>query len=169
MRGAARIPGGPVPGGPAFGPGSGLPWGRSPGRACARRGRRGGPKGFSEEVFDDYVADFRRFLDDALAAEPCGPARHLRAYLRAMGASLAALRSHQRRAVAAVLGDPRYAAIWSDFVEEMCATDSVDLATHRVCRYAIEGLRLDLVQGRVSGDGSSIGTLVDRLLSLTVR
>ncbi len=166
MRGAARIPGGRAPGGRALPPGPGMPWERLPGRTCARIGGRDGPKGFSEEVFDDYVADFRRFLDHALAVEPCGPARHLRAYLRAMGASLAALRGHQRRAVAAVLGDARYSGIWSDFVEEMCAADSVDFATHRVCRYAIEGLRLDLVQGRVSGAGS-IGPLVERLLSLT--
>lgn len=132
----------------------------------ARGERRNRAKGFSEEVFDDYVADFRRFLDPALAAEPRGPARHLRAYVRAMGASMAALQRHQRRALASVLGDPQYAAIWSDFVDEMCATDSVDFAMHGMCRDAIEGFRLDLVQGRVS-DACRLGRLVARLLALT--
>lgn len=91
--------------------------------------------------FDALVLDFRQDLLQRLGEEPDGPARHLRAYVRCICARL--LHGRQWAADSAfALTRRHYKDIWLDFVEEMCAHDTLDEGVSWRCRAAVEALWL---------------------------
>ena len=104
-----------------------------------------------EAVFLRALAAARSQWLAALATEPAGPARQLRAYVRSVCDHAAALAHPARhparhplywRALTQALLHPDYQATWCDFVAEGCAADSVDHDLSLRCRAAAEGLWL---------------------------
>lgn len=118
----------------------------------------------ADRAFELLVRAFRHDLLRALAEEPAGPARHVRAYLRSVCDD--ALR-HPRagRNAARLLLLPAYQQVWLDFVDEACAGDGVNGGLSRRCRSAAEGLWLDQVL-RQSPARQDIALARDHLLSL---
>lgn len=119
-----------------------------------------------DELFEYHVSLFRHALEDALGMEAPGPARLLRAYVRAVCASAMAMGPNERAAVASLMCTPEYRVIWSDFIDEVCSGDAMDPATQMICRYAAEGLWLDYALERGAGP-DYIADVQQRLLALT--
>lgn len=116
--------------------------------------------------FERLMAEFRAFLDEALATEPHGPAEHIRAYVRAMCAHARAADDRSRIAVQSLMRIPRYQAVWSEYVDEVCGADSVDPKVLLTCRYAAEGLWYALICGGTEKP-SQVEDVKNFLLSLT--
>lgn len=116
--------------------------------------------------FERFLAEFRAFLDEALDIEPHGPAKHIRAYVRAMCAHAMTANDRSRLSVQSLMRIPRYQAVWSEFVDEVCGADSVDQEVLQTCRYAAEGLWYALIFGGTE-KSSRVEDVKNFLLSLT--
>ncbi|MDR0225991.1 MAG: hypothetical protein LBI66_06185 [Burkholderiaceae bacterium] len=92
-----------------------------------------------EGIFERVILRFREDLLRCLAQEPPGPARHLRAYVRCV-CEHALSRRRGHRTAAQVLTRARFQNIWIDFVDEVCAGDSVDDGIAQQCRSMAEDL-----------------------------
>ena len=73
---------------------------------------------------------------------------------------------NERAAVASLMCNPEYRVIWSDFIDEVCSSDSMEPATQMTCRYTVEGLWLDHALERVSGP-DHVADVLNSLLALT--
>lgn len=111
--------------------------------ACACRCDRAGP----DRLFEAVVAQFRDLLLAALAAEPPGPARRIRAYIRASATGAMALGASDMHRLRRLFQDPEFRGIWSEFADEACAGDTLDDCAMRACRHTLAGLWRDLVFG----------------------
>lgn len=89
-------------------------------------------------MFERLLAHFRGDLLWALHNEPDGPTRHLRAYVRSIQAH--AVRPARPGRGALLLGRPPYRMIWSEFADELCASDVLDPAQSAAVRHAAEAL-----------------------------
>jgi len=168
MQGCALAFARPIPGGGLVSAGSGLSLAQSSACACACAPPFSGRVHDTalDGLFEYHISLFRHALGKALDAEALGPARHLRAYVRAVCASAKAMGPNERAAVALLLYTPEYRVIWSDFIDEVCSSDSMEPARQMICRYAVEGLWLDHALERVSGP-DHIADVLNSLLALT--
>lgn len=91
-----------------------------------------------DAVFTQALGAMRAQWLQALATEPAGPARQVRAYVRTLCGQ--ALQPRPRRLLLQVLMQPQYQTVWCDFVAEGCAGDTVDHDLSMQCRAAVEGL-----------------------------
>ena len=166
MRGCALAFARSIPGGGPVGTDMGLSLARSSVFACVPPFSGQVHDIALDELFEYHVSLFRHALEEALGAEAPGPARHVRAYVRAVCVSAMAMGPNERAAVASLMCAPEYRVIWSDFIDEVCSGDAVDPATQMACRYAAEGLWLDHALERVSGP-DHVADVLNSLLALT--
>lgn len=117
-----------------------------------------------EHLFNAFVAQYEACLAD----EPPGPARHIRAYVRASCAQSPETRRDGRAAVMLALGEARYQARWAELMERVGAADTLDRGTALACRLAADGLWYGLVCGPVPSD-ADVAAALARILQLTER
>ncbi|WP_156372079.1 hypothetical protein [Acidovorax sp. Leaf78] len=125
------------------------------------------PARATDAVFEDFLSDFRVHFDESLATEPAGAAQHIRAYVRALCGSVMADGGHQANHARAALQHPEYLAMWSEFIDELFAQDTVEPQVMLVCRYATGGLWYALLLGHAA-PASDLQSLGEFLLALTV-
>lgn len=166
MRGCALAFARPIPGGGPDGTGMGLSLAQSSAFASALPFSGWVHDIALDGLFEYHISLFRHALGKALDAEALGPARHLRAYVRAVCASAIVMGPNERAAVASLMCNPEYRVIWSDFIDEVCSSDSMEPATQMTCRYTVEGLWLDHALERVSGP-DHVADVLNSLLALT--
>lgn len=92
-----------------------------------------------ETIFELVILKFREDLLQALAEEPPGPARHLRAYVRCV-CEHALSRQRGQKTAAQLLTRARFQNIWFDFVDAACADDLVSEDIALQCRAIVEDL-----------------------------
>lgn len=92
-----------------------------------------------EWIFELVILKFREDLLRALAEEPPGRARHLRAYVRCV-CEHALSRQRGQKTAAQLLTRARFQNIWLDFVDEVCAGDQVPEDIAQQCRAMVEDL-----------------------------
>jgi hypothetical protein len=92
-----------------------------------------------DKIFDRMILTFRTRLHDALRSEPDGPTRYLRAYIRCVCAQIADP-SGDAAIVIRILAKPEYRKVWTDFVDEVCASDTSNTTQSKNCRRAVEHL-----------------------------
>jgi len=119
-----------------------------------------------DALFDQLFAGFVAQYELALAQEPTGPARHVRAYIRASRANALDVARTGRATVLLALGDAQYQARWSRFLNETLSTDTLDAATLLACRLAADGLWYSLVFGPTPG-AAEVDAALRRILRLT--
>lgn len=90
-----------------------------------------------DKLFERLLQAYRQTLLDAIACEPTGPARHLRAHINGL-AEVVVARSSGLPLAAKLLQHARYQRIWQDFVAEACASDSDDHGLAHVTRYTAD-------------------------------
>ena len=120
-----------------------------------------------DALFERTVRAFRQAMVVALATEPPGAARHLRAYLRCL-CDNARHQPKGQRAAAALMAHGRYQAIWTDFIGEACAYDACDVPLSLHCRAAAQALWVQQALLR-RADTQRIAQMKDHLLALTER
>lgn len=119
-----------------------------------------------DALFDHLFGAFVALYEARLADEPPGPARHIRAYVKASSANSAETRLDGRAAVLLTLGDARYQARWAELMERVLAADTLDRGTLLACRLAADGLWYGLVCGPAPSDEDANAAL-QRILQLT--
>ncbi|MDA8453661.1 hypothetical protein M4R22_02680 [Acidovorax sp. GBBC 3334] len=108
-------------------------------------------------VFEKLLRAYRQALLDAIAREPEGPARHLRAHINGLAAVVVA-RGHGVSFAARLLQHARYQRVWQDFIGEACANDPEDHGLAHVSRCTADPRRLAEVQhGRPPKRGAAAG------------
>lgn len=119
-----------------------------------------------DALFEHFLGEFRKHLQDVLEDEPHGPARHIRAYVRATCISALAMAHGPRAAVLLLLENSTYQRIWSEFVDELFSTDSIPEELLLTCRYAADGLWFGhVIEGR--SKKKCVVAVRDYLLHLT--
>lgn len=119
---------------------------------------------FLDAMLERCMLTIRAHLGRVLEVEPEGPARHLRAYIRALCLCISGEPSNTLSAISLVFSTPAYRRTWFDFIDEACAMDETDVSLQMTCRYAVEGLCTHhfLVAPVAPSD---IGHVQDRLLA----
>jgi AcrR family transcriptional regulator len=119
-----------------------------------------------DALFDQLFASFVAQYELALAQEPAGPARRMRAYVKASRRNALDVAHSGRATVLLALGDEQYQARWSRFLDETLAPDTLDGATLLACRLAADGLWYSLVFGPVPS-AAEVDAALHRILQLT--
>lgn len=119
-----------------------------------------------DALFDQLFGGFVLQFEGALAQEPDGPARRIRAYVKASRANALDVARTGRATVLLALADPAYQARWSRFLQEACAADTLDAGTQLACRLAADGLWYSLVFGPTPGS-AEVDAALQRILQLT--
>lgn len=119
-----------------------------------------------DALFDQLFAGFVAQYELALAQEPAGPARRIRAYIKASRSNALDVARTGRATVLLAMGDEQYQERWSRFLHEAGEADTLDSATRLACRLAADGLWYSLVFGPVP-DAAEVDAALQRILQLT--
>ncbi len=119
-----------------------------------------------DALFDQLFAGFVAQYELALAQEPAGPARRMRAYIKASRANALDVARTGRATVLLALGDEQYQARWSRFLNEALSADTLDAGTLLACRLAADGLWYSLVFGPTPS-AAEMDAALQRILRLT--
>ena len=119
-----------------------------------------------DALFDQLFSGFVEQFEAALRDEPDGPARCMRAYVKASRANALDVAHTGRATVLLALGDASYQARWLRFLHEACAADTLDAGTLLACRLAADGLWYSLVFGPTPS-AAEVDAALDRILQLT--
>lgn len=115
-----------------------------------------------EQLFTGFVAQY----DEALAQEPPGPARNIRAYVKASRRNALDVARTGRATVLLAMADEQYQARWSRFLHQACSADTLEPGTLLACRLAADGLWYSLVFGPTPG-AAEVDAALQRILQLT--
>lgn len=96
-----------------------------------------------DQLIEHHVAIFRNAILRALASEKASDARYLRSYIRAVCELILLMSLDDRMTTSELMLSSEYRVIWSDFMNEVCSADSIDMTLQMTCRYALEGLWMD--------------------------
>ncbi len=99
--------------------------------------------GLFEALFESFAVLYK----DALSQEPDGPARHVRAYVRAAACDNERTRSDGRALILLAIGNPKYQQDWAGFLGQMFQADTMESATKIACRLFADGIWFSLVLG----------------------
>ncbi len=119
-----------------------------------------------DALFEHLFQGFMALYESSLADEPPGPARHIRAYVRASCAQTPESRRDGRALVMLALGETRCQVRWAEFTERLRAADTLERGTQLACRLAADGLWYGLVCGPVPSD-EDVAAARQRILQLT--
>ncbi|MGG4775957.1 TetR/AcrR family transcriptional regulator [Alcaligenaceae bacterium 429] len=100
-----------------------------------------------DALFDHVYEGFEELYNDALAQEPEGPARHIRAYVIAASRSGSEEKLWGQTLVLLAVGNANYQARWQRSLEDIAKADSLDPGKQLACRLFADGLWYSLVIG----------------------
>lgn len=100
-----------------------------------------------DRFFEELLSDFRKRLKNAIAELPEGPARFTLAHVNVTCSLALAMTPSMRTMFKMIYLEPDYYTIWSEFIDEVCSTDTIPESTQFTTRYALEGLLLQSIIG----------------------
>ena len=112
-------------------------------------------------LFDHLFTLFTAEYAQQLALEPIGPARHVRAYIRASVRNAKDLGQSGRAITLMAVNHARYQTQWSALLERLLKGDNIDQGTQLACQFFADGLWFSFVLGTPPN-----GTAVEQALQI---
>ncbi|MBJ7263315.1 MAG: TetR/AcrR family transcriptional regulator [Burkholderiaceae bacterium] len=118
--------------------------------------------GLFAHLFEIFAAQYA----EQLTLEPDGPARHVRAYIRASLANAQDAGQSGRAITLMAINNPVYQTQWAHLLGQMLKSDALDRGTQLACQLFADGLWFSFVFGPAL-DSEAIDEALQKIYSLT--